>query len=65
MSKHVLDRPRAPATSRASRYLEADRQQGLHPATRQLVRRQRGEAEGQASGLRNFIRIERDGEGRT
>lgn len=62
MTKHVLDRPRATTAARAGRYLETDRQQGLHPATRQLVRRERRE-DGDSAGLRNFLRIERTGEG--
>lgn len=64
MTKHVLDRPRAATATRASRYLETERQEGLHPATRQLVRRQRRAEDDHASGLRNFLRIERGGEGR-
>lgn len=64
MTKHVLDRPRATTATRAGRYLETDRQQGLHPATRQLIRRERPAEGDEASGLRNFLRIERGGEGR-
>lgn len=57
MTRHVLDRPRAPAASRAQRYLEAERRDGLHPATRQLIRRDRPEG---ASRTRAFLKIARE-----
>lgn len=61
MSKHILDRPHAAAPTRAARYLEAERREALHPATRDLIRRPRPEG---AERQQHFLRIERQGEGK-
>lgn len=58
MSRHVLDRTRTPATDRAQRYLEAERREGLHPATRTLLKRERPET---GAKTRAFVKIERSG----
>lgn len=58
MSRHVLDRPRTAAPDRAQRYLEAERREGLHPATRALLKRERPET---GSKTRAFVKIERSG----
>jgi hypothetical protein len=57
MSRHVLDRPRTADATRTRRYLEAERREGLHPATQALIRRERP-----ASGSRNvaYLRIARE-----
>jgi len=56
MTRHVLDRPRAPAETRTRRYLDADRREGLHPSTKALIRRDRGETEARVAA---FLRIDR------
>jgi hypothetical protein len=58
MSRHVLDRARTPTANRAQRYLEAERREGLHPATRALIRRGRPEG---AARIRAFLRLARTG----
>lgn len=59
MSKHVLDRSRTPSQTRAQKYLEAERRDGLHPATRALVRRARPDG---AARTRAFLTIARKGQ---
>jgi len=44
MTRHVLDRPRATAPSRTRVYLDPERREGPHPATRALIRRDRTES---------------------
>lgn len=56
MTRHLLDRPRKPAPSRARTYLETDRQAGLHPATHSLIRRPRSAMQAR---IRHFIAIAR------
>lgn len=60
MTKHVLDRPRAPTEARAQKYLQAERGEGLHPSTKALIRRDRtqGGARTQA-----FMKIAKAGGG--
>jgi hypothetical protein len=59
MTKHVLDRPRKAAPSRTRVFLETERREGLHPATRSLLRRERSEM---PSRIKRFIAIARTGE---
>ena len=54
---HVADGPREPAPSRAARYLEMARAQGLHPSVRAL-RTRRGDSTALIR-LREFLRIAR------
>jgi hypothetical protein len=61
MTKHVLDRARTTGDSRTRSYLEAERREGLHPATKALIRRERPAS---ASKTRAFLTIARKGEGR-
>lgn len=60
MTKHVLDRPRAADVTRAQKFLTPERREGLHPATKSLVRR--GRAEG-AARTQAFLKIAKAGEG--
>jgi hypothetical protein len=61
MTNHVLDRSRAADTTRAQTYLAPERREGLHPATRALVRRKRTEG---AARTQAFVKIARGGEGK-
>ncbi len=55
--QHVADGPREPSPSRAARYVEMARAQGLHPSVRAL-RTRRGDATAMIR-LREFLRIAR------
>jgi hypothetical protein len=61
MTKHVLDRPRAADASRAQKFIDASRREGVHPATKTLIRRSRTEGSSRTSA---FLRIAREGEGK-
>ncbi len=43
MSKHILDRPREAAASRAAQYLDIERKTGPHRSTEALQKRARAE----------------------
>ena len=58
MSRHVLDRPRTPSDTRVQKFLEAERREALHPATRSLIRRARPADPGRT---RAFLKIARAG----
>lgn len=59
MTRHVLDRPRAQAETRTRRFLDAERREGLHPSTKALIRRDRGETDARVAA---FLRIDRTAE---
>lgn len=61
MTRHALDRPRATAATRIRSYLEAERREGLHPSTRELIRRDRPES---GQRIMHFLRIARHGDDR-
>lgn len=56
MSRHVLDRPRTHTATRAQKFLEAARREGLHPAALALHRRPRPLS---GSRMLEFLRIDR------
>lgn len=58
MSRHVLDRSRTPSETRAQKFLEAEKREGLHPATRSLIRRARP---ADPARTRAFLKIARAG----
>lgn len=61
MTRHALDRPRATAATRTRSYLETERRAGLHPATRELIRRDRPDS---GQRVKQFLKIARQGDDR-
>lgn len=57
MARHIVDRPRSPAASRAARYLEIERSAGAHPAFEPL--RRRPVASPEAARLQAFLGMAR------
>ncbi len=60
MAKHVLDRPRRTAPVSVKTFMNTDRHDGLHPASRALIKRERPDMQAR---IRRFIQIARAGEG--
>lgn len=59
MTRHIIDQePRTGNGGRLKPYVAIEREQGLHPATRELIRRP-ADSTGKNRRMKEFLRIER------